>query len=69
MLMKKTGILYILLMVFIMGSVSSAQTRYGKATFTGGCFWCMEHPFEKLKGVLEVISGYTREWDRKAIRQ
>jgi peptide methionine sulfoxide reductase msrA/msrB len=30
-----------------------------KATFAGGCFWCMEPPFEKLEGVKEVISGYT----------
>ncbi|UCC13124.1 MAG: peptide-methionine (S)-S-oxide reductase MsrA [candidate division WOR-3 bacterium] len=30
-----------------------------KATFAGGCFWCMEPPFEKLDGVVEVISGYT----------
>ncbi|RMD84256.1 MAG: peptide-methionine (S)-S-oxide reductase [Candidatus Dadabacteria bacterium] len=29
------------------------------ATFAGGCFWCMEPPFEKLEGVSEVISGYT----------
>jgi len=29
------------------------------ATFAGGCFWCMEQPFEKLPGVSEVISGYT----------
>ena len=29
------------------------------ATFAGGCFWCMEPPFEKKKGVWEVISGYT----------
>jgi len=29
------------------------------ATFAGGCFWCMEPPFEKLKGVDAVISGYT----------
>jgi len=29
------------------------------ATFAGGCFWCMEPPFEKLNGVSEVISGYT----------
>ncbi|KGP70970.1 peptide-methionine (R)-S-oxide reductase MsrB [Pontibacillus yanchengensis] len=29
------------------------------ATFAGGCFWCMEPPFEKVKGVKEVISGYT----------
>jgi len=30
-----------------------------KATFAGGCFWCMEGPFEKLEGVKEVVSGYT----------
>ncbi len=30
-----------------------------KATFAGGCFWCMEPPFEKLPGVAQVISGYT----------
>lgn len=30
-----------------------------KATFAGGCFWCMEGPFEQLEGVLDVIAGYT----------
>lgn len=29
------------------------------ATFAGGCFWCMEPPFEEIEGVYEVISGYT----------
>ncbi|MFT7676303.1 MAG: peptide methionine sulfoxide reductase msrA/msrB [Planctomycetota bacterium] len=29
------------------------------ATFAGGCFWCVEAPFEKLPGVHEAISGYT----------
>ena len=29
------------------------------ATFAGGCFWCMEPPYEKLAGVDAVISGYT----------
>lgn len=29
------------------------------AIFAGGCFWCMEGPFEKLPGVISVISGYT----------
>jgi len=29
------------------------------ATFAGGCFWCMESPFEKHDGVLNVVSGYT----------
>lgn len=30
-----------------------------KATFAGGCFWCMEHPFDALPGVVSVTSGYT----------
>ena len=30
-----------------------------KATFAGGCFWCMEPPFEALEGVSEVVAGYT----------
>ena len=30
-----------------------------KATFAGGCFWCSEADFEKLPGVVKVISGYT----------
>ena len=34
-----------------------AMTR--KATFAGGCFWCTEADFEKLPGVVKVISGYT----------
>ncbi len=29
------------------------------ATFAGGCFWCMESDFEKVPGVLKVVSGYT----------
>src|SRR5262245_11775837 len=29
-----------------------------KATFAGGCFWCMEPPFDKLDGVISTISGY-----------
>ena len=29
------------------------------ATFAGGCFWCMEPPFEKLEGVKSVTAGYT----------
>ncbi len=32
--------------------------KLAKATFAGGCFWCMEPPFEKLPGVEAVISGY-----------
>jgi len=39
------------------------QSEKGKkletATFAGGCFWCMESPFEDLPGVVSVTSGYT----------
>lgn len=30
-----------------------------EALFAGGCFWCMEGPFEALDGVVNVVSGYT----------
>jgi len=35
------------------------KVKVKKATFAGGCFWCMESPFEELNGVTEVIAGYT----------
>lgn len=42
------------------GSPASAQsTGTAKATFAGGCFWCMEPPFDKLDGVISTTSGYT----------
>ncbi|HAR64196.1 MAG: peptide-methionine (S)-S-oxide reductase [Candidatus Margulisiibacteriota bacterium] len=33
--------------------------NYEKAIFAGGCFWCMQPPFQKLDGVIAVTSGYT----------
>lgn len=30
-----------------------------KATFAGGCFWCMVKPFDQWDGVVSVVSGYT----------
>jgi len=39
--------------------ISMMEKVEEKATFAGGCFWCMESAFEKLEGVKEVISGYT----------
>jgi peptide methionine sulfoxide reductase msrA/msrB len=37
---------------------AAAPADAAVATFAGGCFWCMEPPFEKLDGVLDVTSGY-----------
>jgi peptide methionine sulfoxide reductase msrA/msrB len=42
-----------------MNKSNNATQELKKATFAGGCFWCMEKPFEHHPGVLEVVSGYT----------
>ena len=39
-------------------SASSAQGPSAKATFAGGCFWCVEADFDKVPGVLSTTSGY-----------
>ena len=40
-------------------AAAPAPVALQKATFAGGCFWCMETAFEGLPGVKSVISGYT----------
>ncbi len=37
---------------------TAAPTQLKKATFAGGCFWCMEPPFDALDGVISTTSGY-----------
>jgi methionine-S-sulfoxide reductase len=41
------------------GKTMKNQSELATATFAGGCFWCMEPPFDKLAGVIATISGYT----------
>lgn len=41
----------------VLGAASHAAT--GKAVVAGGCFWCVEADFEKVPGVISVVSGYT----------
>ena len=50
--------LLIVLVLLIVGSFSS-NLMAARAVLAGGCFWCMESDFEKLKGVSDVISGFT----------
>jgi peptide-methionine (S)-S-oxide reductase len=70
--MKKTIVAVLLLMAsFLTVNASRAasdsapkqgvppSSQLQKATFAGGCFWCMEHPFDELPGVVSVTSGYT----------
>ena len=49
----------ILLISLLFLAPAAAAAPLQKATFAGGCFWCMEPPFEKLPGVVSVVSGYT----------
>ncbi|GJL67932.1 MAG: peptide methionine sulfoxide reductase MsrA [Nitrospirales bacterium] len=41
------------------GNLAAEESQYAKATFAGGCFWCMEEVYEKVDGVTSVVSGYT----------
>jgi len=51
------------LTVFISGLIIADENQAGDnlavATFAGGCFWCMEPPYDKLEGVISTTSGYT----------
>ncbi|MBC7961316.1 MAG: peptide-methionine (S)-S-oxide reductase MsrA [Steroidobacteraceae bacterium] len=46
------------LLLTMLGSTAAAAA-VEKATFAGGCFWCMEAPFDSLNGVISVTVGYT----------
>ncbi len=67
---KNIFTLFIISLLFVCTTVSGygqeditikneEESKMKKATFAGGCFWCMESPFEELNGVTEVIVGYT----------
>ena len=40
-------------------AAAAAPPPRAVATFAGGCFWCMEGPFERIPGVISATSGYT----------
>jgi peptide-methionine (S)-S-oxide reductase len=49
----------LILLPFQQIQIATAAATTEKATFAGGCFWCMEAPFDKLPGVVSVTAGYT----------
>ena len=58
---KGFGLIFIAAILLVCAGILKAQgeVKMEKATFAGGCFWCMEQPFENIEGVQSVVSGYT----------
>lgn len=53
------GMAVIVFGLFGSGSSETTDVPYARATFAGGCFWCMQPPFDKLDGVIATAAGYT----------
>ena len=53
------GLALLLLLSAAFTSNAETGTPTATATFAGGCFWCMEGPFDKLDGVISTTSGYS----------
>jgi len=49
----------LLLTVSVVAAADRRDDGLALATFAGGCFWCMEPPYDKLDGVVETISGFS----------
>lgn len=47
------------MMIPAMGLTEASEERFEKATFAGGCFWCIQPVFDKRKGVVSTSVGYT----------
>ncbi len=52
------GLAYTLSAPLHAGEAKPASAAPARATFAGGCFWCMEPPYDKLPGVISTTSGY-----------
>ncbi len=68
-LLVATFVLFVLMQLYATTPANAAAQTFDKeqwdnpayqqATFAGGCFWCVESEFEAIKGVVDVVSGYT----------
>ena len=50
---------FVTLGLFAATASAEEATKTETAVFAGGCFWCMEPPFDALDGVISKTSGYT----------
>lgn len=61
-MLRRWMIILLCLISFLAGmndpAYAAAESSLAQATFAGGCFWCMEKPFDELPGVIDTTSGY-----------
>ncbi|MEX0932689.1 MAG: peptide-methionine (R)-S-oxide reductase MsrB [Candidatus Pacearchaeota archaeon] len=64
--MRLYGLLGFLFLIFLISylpgnqiHIQEVEGNFEEAVFAGGCFWCVESDFEKLPGVMDVVSGYS----------
>ncbi|SDZ96757.1 peptide-methionine (S)-S-oxide reductase MsrA [Microbulbifer marinus] len=53
------GLIAVLLLLVAVAGSAEQSKNIRTAIFAGGCFWCMEPPFDKVDGVLQTTSGYS----------
>ena len=64
-MVKIIKLIIVIVSVILIGGIALSEKneneneKLEKATFAGGCFWCMESAFENLEGVVDAVSGYT----------
>ncbi|HKK32679.1 MAG TPA: peptide-methionine (S)-S-oxide reductase MsrA [Desulfomicrobiaceae bacterium] len=55
----KAGLIFLTLAMVLIPRTARCAEKLQTAVFAGGCFWCMEPPFDKKEGVVQTESGYT----------
>lgn len=57
--MKRIQLFCLIIFYFFIAGAQVSMAEQKRAIFAGGCFWCMEPPFENTEGVIDVAAGYT----------
>ena len=57
--MKRIVLLLVGIVCVLLAAGTAPAADLERAVFAGGCFWCMEEPFDQLPGVVSVTAGYT----------